>query len=63
MKVIILSLAAVLLSGCVTNFQHDPGHTEYHPFSAHAPDNCVVADSNIIVINGVPSFEYICNKE
>jgi|AGFS01.1.fsa_nt_gi hypothetical protein len=62
MKIIILSLA-VLLSGCVTNFQHDPGHTEYHPFGANAPDNCAVADSNIVFVNGLPSFEYICNKE
>lgn len=61
MKYVILTLS-VLLSGCVTNFTPS-SYTEYHPFSKSAPKNCAVVDSNIIVINGVPSLEYICNKE
>lgn len=61
MKYVILTLA-VFLSGCAANFTPS-GYTEYYPFSDTAPKNCVVADTNIIVINGVPSFEYICNKE
>lgn len=54
-------LGTVLLSGCVSDFKCDT-YTQYLPFSANAPENCYLANSEITVINGIPSFEYICNK-
>ncbi|BEH88358.1 hypothetical protein [Klebsiella phage phiKp_21] len=54
-------IGTVLLSGCVSYFECDT-YTQYLPFSANAPENCYLANSEITVINGIPSFEYICNK-
>ncbi|AFA44784.1 hypothetical protein RaK2_00511 [Klebsiella phage vB_KleM_RaK2] len=57
----IVLIGTLLLSGCVSDFRCDT-YTQYLPFSANAPVNCYLANSDIIVINGIPSFEYICNK-
>lgn len=59
MKTILLILV-LAISGCST--YSDTSYTEYRPFTSEGDVNCVVKSSDIYVINGTPSLEYICNK-
>lgn len=59
MKSLII-IALLVLTGCTT--LSSKTYTEYYPFNSNPPENCFISDTNITVINSIPSFEYICNS-
>jgi len=58
MKKMLLALT-LILTGCVKG---GTWQEEYYPFDTNPPGFCAVSESNVYIINGIPSLKYICNR-
>lgn len=57
----IVAFMCVALFGCNTKPSKSYTYTTYLPYTASVPNNCFLTNPEVIFINGVVSFEYICN--